>query len=330
MKKAAYFLAGIFLSWAVSRLSASFCAFSGLPHYSAREIGLEERNEEWTTFSRPVAIKADGHHLFVLDSADCEIRVFMKSGAFLYAFGRKGRGPGEFDMPNDMDVQSERIFVADTANRRVQILDRKGQYMGGFGVPFFPQRILALGDEMVIVAHLPSGFGGQEKMLHAYTPRGELLWEALDSFYSEDSVYDAMRNEVFLKKAGRMLYVIPRCLGRLILEMNGEGKVVREIEVGEEYPLRSVAIPAKRGPRELPAFCWSSDCNEGQFYLLIPEYTDKKDLGPGTRMALVEGGGKVRAFVDFPGRISRFAVDGDRIYGVDTDFKLRIFGVEGK
>jgi sugar lactone lactonase YvrE len=64
---------------------------------------------------------------------------FSKDGKFIKAWGKEGRGPGEFDVPHGIAIDSTgRIFVADRGNNRVQIFDQDGKYIAEwkqFGKP---------------------------------------------------------------------------------------------------------------------------------------------------------------------------------------------------
>jgi len=49
---------------------------------------------------------------------------------FVSAWGSQGGGPGEFNEPRDITVDGEdRLYVADTGNRRVQVFDSEGQFI---------------------------------------------------------------------------------------------------------------------------------------------------------------------------------------------------------
>lgn len=299
-------------------------------YYAAIEVKPEAKNTDSLYFSRPVSIIYDEKSLFVLDSEDCRINVFSKSGAFLHSLGRKGQGPGEFQMPSDMDILRDKIFVADGANRRVQVLDKKGNYLAGFKVLFWPQRILALDLERIVLGHIPSGLSGREKVLHCYNPKGELQWEAMDSYFSEDSVYDLMRNRIFLRKgtAGDFFF-IRSSDDRVIRRLNKDGALVKEIEVTEDLPLNKIAVPTRSGRRrELPGFCWNCAADGEKLYLLIPQLTADKDLEPGRRVAVITGEGNIEAFIDFPSEITRMAVEGERVYALDSEARLRLFTVK--
>ena len=55
---------------------------------------------------------------------------FSKDGKFIKAWGKRGSGPGEFDTPHSIAIDSRgRIFVADRSNSRVQIFDQDGKFL---------------------------------------------------------------------------------------------------------------------------------------------------------------------------------------------------------
>jgi DNA-binding beta-propeller fold protein YncE len=95
-------------------------------------------------FNRPtgVAIAHNGD-IFVSDGhgGDSNARVvkFSKAGKFITAWGKKGTGPGEFDTPHAIAVDSkERVYVADRSNNRVQVFDADGKFLADwkqFGRP---------------------------------------------------------------------------------------------------------------------------------------------------------------------------------------------------
>ena len=56
---------------------------------------------------------------------------FSKEGRFIKAWGKKGSGPGEFDAPHSLAMDSiGRLFVADRGNSRIQIFDQGGGLLG--------------------------------------------------------------------------------------------------------------------------------------------------------------------------------------------------------
>jgi hypothetical protein len=300
---------------------------------TAREVRPPEVSDTAVYFSRPVAITYDQNHIYVLDARDHDIKMFSKTGRFEGSLGRKGEGPGEFSRPSDMDILGEKIYVADGGNRRIQVLDKNGAYRGGFKVPFPPWRILALDEEWIVVAHLPSGLAGPEKVVHGFNSKGKILWDVLPSLASEDPVHDAMQNQIFLRKGSSGDFFVIRALNdRLIRNFNRDGYLLREMAVpAAQYPFQEISVPGRAGRKSaLKGFCWNCATDGDSLYLLIPEYSADKDLGPGRQIAAVGPAGNVEARIELPERISRIAVEGRTIYGIDLELRLRIFNVEKK
>jgi len=311
---------------------AGICLQTSPSRYAAREVKRETPADARPYLSRPVALVYDESRLFVLDMDDDDIKVFSRSGAFEYVIGRKGQGPGEFHLPSGLDILGDRLYVADSANRRVQVVDKRGSYLSGFRVPFSPHRILAFGPDRIVVMSLPSGRDGQEKVLHGFDGSGELLWEAVDSFYSGDSVYDLMRNRWFGLKASRGEFFLLRGTDdRIIRRLDENGILLGEAGVTVKYPIQEVDIPGREGrKRTLRVLCWNCASDRERLYFLVPERTEDGDLGPGRAIAVIGLAGEIVASIDLPEQLTRIAVDGNTIFGLDLDGRLRIFRLEPK
>ncbi|HVT83232.1 MAG TPA: 6-bladed beta-propeller [Phycisphaerae bacterium] len=79
-------------------------------------------------FAQPKGVATDSRgHLYVVDAQFENIQLYNKDGQVLMDFGQEGRGPGEFWLPNGLCIDrvgdSDRIFVADSYNRRIQVFD---------------------------------------------------------------------------------------------------------------------------------------------------------------------------------------------------------------
>ncbi len=69
---------------------------------------------------------ADGHG----EKTNARIVKFSKDGKFIKAWGKEGTGPGEFNVPHGLAMDSAgRLFVADRANNRLQIFDQDGKFL---------------------------------------------------------------------------------------------------------------------------------------------------------------------------------------------------------
>jgi sugar lactone lactonase YvrE len=88
-----------------------------------------------TTFNRPSAvITAPNGDIFVADGhgGDSNARIvkFSSSGQFIKAWGKKGSGPGEFNNPHALALDTQgRLFVADRENNRIQVFDQDGRFI---------------------------------------------------------------------------------------------------------------------------------------------------------------------------------------------------------
>jgi sugar lactone lactonase YvrE len=77
-----------------------------------------------------VAVAPNGD-VFVADGhVNARILKFSKDGKFIKTWGKKGTGPGEFDVPHTIFFDSRgRLFVGDRSNKRIQIFDQDGAFI---------------------------------------------------------------------------------------------------------------------------------------------------------------------------------------------------------
>lgn len=77
-----------------------------------------------------VAVAPNGE-VFVADGhVNSRIVKFSKDGTFIKAWGKKGTGPGEFDVPHTIFFDSRgRLLVGDRSNKRIQIFDQDGKFL---------------------------------------------------------------------------------------------------------------------------------------------------------------------------------------------------------
>jgi DNA-binding beta-propeller fold protein YncE len=72
----------------------------------------------------------DGHSGGGLGTGNARIMKFDKNGKFLKTWGKKGIGPGEFDVVHTLALDSRgRLFVGDRQNNRIQIFDADGKFI---------------------------------------------------------------------------------------------------------------------------------------------------------------------------------------------------------
>ena len=79
-------------------------------------------NDMWITRTGEMFV-ADGEVSF-------RIVHFDPKGKFIKAWGKQGKGPGEFDCPHALAMDSKGLlYVADRGNTRIQVFDQNGNFL---------------------------------------------------------------------------------------------------------------------------------------------------------------------------------------------------------
>jgi sugar lactone lactonase YvrE len=110
------------------------------------------------SFNQPsdVLVAPDGS-IFVADGhgGDSNDRIvkFTKDGKFIKAWGKKGTGPGEFDIPHALAMNSQGLlFVGDRNNNRIQIFDQDGNFKQQWRQFSRPSGLFITADDTLYVA----------------------------------------------------------------------------------------------------------------------------------------------------------------------------------
>lgn len=96
--------------------------------------------DKWFSRLSSVTVDPAGTRVYAVDlggvtSEQHQVRVFdAVSGAHLQDIGKRGSGPGEFNLPRDLAIGKDgRLYVVDGGNFRVVVFDREGRYLHSFG-----------------------------------------------------------------------------------------------------------------------------------------------------------------------------------------------------
>lgn len=85
-----------------------------------------------THFDKPtdIAFAADGG-VYISDGyGNNRVAKFSGDGKFQFDWGRKGTGPGEFDLPHSVAADKDGlVYVADRSNGRIQVFDANGKFL---------------------------------------------------------------------------------------------------------------------------------------------------------------------------------------------------------
>jgi DNA-binding beta-propeller fold protein YncE len=111
--------------------------------------------EDETHFNRPTDVAfAKNGDFYVSDGyGNSRVVKFDKSGKFLRAWGKKGTGEGEFNLPHAVRLDSEeKVYVADRENKRVQVFDPDGRFVRQFAQGVAPYGLFITPDDTVFIA----------------------------------------------------------------------------------------------------------------------------------------------------------------------------------
>jgi DNA-binding beta-propeller fold protein YncE len=115
------------------------------------------------TFNQPTdVVTAPNGDIFVSDghggNSNARIVKLSKDGKFIKAWGKKGKGQGEFDTPHALAMDSAgRLFVGDRVNNRIQIFDQDGKFLAEWKQFGRPSGLLIDKNDMLYSADHQSG-----------------------------------------------------------------------------------------------------------------------------------------------------------------------------
>ena len=158
-------------------------------------------------FNEPndVAIGPAGEIFIVQGHGKGEPRVlkFDKDGNFIKAWGKKGKGPSEFDLAHSVVVDGKGlVHIADRNNQRIQVFDGDGTFMRESKHPGTPCGLFITPDQQIWLAHGHTGqvlkldlngtvlgaMGGQGKALGQFGEAHYIAVSAKGEIYVADTL----------------------------------------------------------------------------------------------------------------------------------------------
>ena len=76
-----------------------------------------------------------GGQWFVVDSRAHQVHALDSLGRYVRSMGRKGRGPGEFVIPNLVAASAAHVYVAEMTRTAISVFDRAGEFVRQLRVP---------------------------------------------------------------------------------------------------------------------------------------------------------------------------------------------------
>lgn len=102
--------------------------------YSADEKKIALLKLEELERAASLAVDSDRQRFYLSDVPNHRICVFNYQGTMLSTIGLRGRTPGQFNFPTDLDLDSAgNLYVLDSMNARIQVFSPEGVFIRTFG-----------------------------------------------------------------------------------------------------------------------------------------------------------------------------------------------------
>ncbi|XP_019626347.1 PREDICTED: E3 ubiquitin-protein ligase TRIM71-like [Branchiostoma belcheri] len=137
----------------------------------------------------------------------------------LCTFGKKGSQQGQFNTPIDLAVRGDKLYVADTFNKRVQVFDPAGNFCYSFTTTTNPVSIAVNTDGTIVAMS-----AGDE--VERFTPSGELLHSFPLGEYCTDPYGLAVQRDgrVVVADKGKHSIFMFEADGTLVKQIGGQGQ----------------------------------------------------------------------------------------------------------
>lgn len=130
------------------------------------------KGETNDTFNRPTDLAfTPGGDFYVSDGyGNSRVVKFTKEGKFIRAWGRKGSGEGEFNLPHAVAVDRQgRVYVGDRENFRMQVFDADGRFIAQWKHVGSPWGIVVTPDQSILMCD------GHNNRILKLNLKGEIL-----------------------------------------------------------------------------------------------------------------------------------------------------------
>ena len=129
-------------------------------------------------------------NLFIAETGNNRVLKVSAEGVRLDSLGRLGAADYQFDQPLDVDATNElKIYVSDYNNRRIQVFDRRFQYLSTVELPRRLQREYNYSPTRLSVNHLGQLFFYDEESRHIYKYDANGRYEQRFDTRGEDRIF---------------------------------------------------------------------------------------------------------------------------------------------
>lgn len=148
------------------------------------ELTIDDTSMPEDTFFEGVSsiVSDNDGNIYICDYKANNIKKFDSSGKHIKTIGRKGQGPGEFNMPFEVAVTDDRLIVWDWGNRRLCVLTADGELMKSvqiFRGEGIPQKMRPLPNGNIVIELEKIYYGEQDKpqdcLIEIFSPELEKI-----------------------------------------------------------------------------------------------------------------------------------------------------------
>jgi len=182
-----------------------------------------------------VAFDADGN-LFVGENSECKVHIFTREFKRRTAFGNCGGGEGEFQSIAAIAADKERIYVVDHQVLAVQVFDRRGNFLKGWGKHDMGVQNVSLPEDLAL--------DSKGRIVVVDALRHEI------KFFDQDGVF-LDRFGGLGKRPGQIAFPSGVAIGaddRLYVADKGNGRLQVLAETDTPPPVRAAAPAAGTAP----------------------------------------------------------------------------------
>jgi len=118
-------------------------------------IGNEE-DENYAFYRIGVPVVDTKGNILILDRGNFRIQKFDKNGKYIQSIGREGQGPGEFERPSSLYLDSDDNILVEDSGSKVHIFDKDGEFKKAITLTQFTRPItreLGITKEGNLIAH---------------------------------------------------------------------------------------------------------------------------------------------------------------------------------
>lgn len=176
-----------------------------------RRLGKPDMFDRLTS----VTVDSKGERIYVVDiggvrSENHRVRVLdAQSGKLLFDIGKRGSGPGEFNLPRDVAIGKDgKLYVVDGGNFRIQVFDAEGRFLNNFGkiginIGNFARPKEAATDKDGNLYVIDAAYGN----FQIFNPEGQLLLFVGDRSVQDGPGFYMLPSGVYVDEDGRVYAV---------------------------------------------------------------------------------------------------------------------------